>query len=246
MIFQRFSQLSLNKIKLPKQIVSIVFFVFNSFVLDAQFIERHVVSSGTSYTRLSNLEVEWTIGEPVIAKTPVIGNHITQGFYQKVCVNPTIQFLPQVTQFCWHATPIILDFAQPSGGTWYGSGIILQNQQPYFAPAYATVGSNVLYYRYTDLQGCTGLDSLTLEVNACTELESEVSKYTIRLFPVPADQYLEVSGYELSNSVEVTTLSGQVFTLPVTDYHVPTISLPNGVYYIRLSSVVLPFTVLHP
>jgi hypothetical protein len=215
-------------------------------ILSAQTIERHLISPSSSYIRTDNLEIQWSLGEPIVAPTSVIATHVTQGFHQKTCVNPAIQFVPQSTQFCWYAPPLLLDFAQPNGGIWYGSGIILQNQQPYFAPAFATVGNYVLYYRYTDQQGCTGLDSLTLVVNACTGLQSEVSKNTIRLFPVPADRYLELSGTDIPIQVEVVSITGQIQFLTVQNGRISTEYLLNGVYYLKIGEVVFPFSVLHP
>jgi hypothetical protein len=163
-------------------------------------------------------------------------------------LNPDIQFNPTIPpNLCYYESPLLLDFAQPSGGIWYGSGIILQNQQPYFAPAFANVGGNVLYYRYTDpVLGCVGLDSIALVVNACTSIDAEQTLPDLILYPVPADRYLEVSGYVLPERVEVINVSGQRLILPTFQNRILTEPLPNGVFYLCLTDAVLPFTVLHP
>ncbi len=163
-------------------------------------------------------------------------------------LNPAISFTPSLPpNLCYYESPLLLNFAQPSGGQWSGSGIILQNQQPYFAPAFATVGANVLYYLYTDpVLGCVGVDSIAFTVNACTGLESDQALPDLHLYPVPADLYLEVSGYMLPERVEVINISGQRLLLPTLNNRIQTETLPNGVYYLSLPESVLPFTVLHP
>ena len=163
-------------------------------------------------------------------------------------LNPAISFTPSLPpNLCYYESPLLLDFAQPSGGQWSGSGIILQNQQPYFAPAFATVGSNVLYYYFMDpVLGCVGVDSITLMVNACTGLEVDQALSNLLLYPVPADRYLEVSGYMLPERIEVINISGQRLLLSSINNRIQTESLPNGVYYLSLPESVLPFTVLHP
>ncbi len=225
----------------------LIFVKFCFFYAYAQTVERHVNCSSGSYARILNLQVQWSLGEIVIDDMPISGTHLTQGFQQRTCVSPPIVFAPAVIQLCFYESPLLLDFAQPSGGQWSGSGIILQNQQPYFAPAFATVGSNVLYYRYTDpILGCVGVDSIAFTVNACTGLESDQALPDLHLYPVPADLYLEVSGYLLPEYVEVINISGQRLLLPSMNNRIQTETLPNGVYYLSLPELVLPFTVLHP
>jgi hypothetical protein len=223
------------------------FLVFSCQLSFSQSIERHLTATTGSYSSFPDLQVQWSLGEVVMDDMPISGTHLTQGFQQRTCVSPPIVFAPAVTQLCYYESPLLLDFAQPSGGQWSGSGIILQNQQPYFSPAFATVGSNVLYYRYTDpVLGCVGIDSIALIVNACTGVASDHALPDLHIYPVPADRYLEVSGYVLPEYVEVINLSGQRQRLPTGSNRIPTESLPNGVYYLSLPELVLPFTVLHP
>jgi hypothetical protein len=104
-----------------------------------------------------------------------------------------------------------------------------------------------LYYRYTDpVLGCVGLDSIALVVNACTSIDAEQTLPDLILYPVPADRYLEVSGYVLPERVEVINVSGQRLILPTFQNRILTEPLPNGVFYLCLTDAVLPFTVLHP
>jgi hypothetical protein len=234
----------------PRYLTSIVVTSMMLFTLSlgfSQSIERLLIPASGRYAGFSDLQVQWSLGEPIIDDTPISGTHFTQGFQQRTCVSPSILFAPVLTHLCWYESPILLDFAQPTGGQWSGSGIILQNQQSYFAPAFATVGGNVLYYRYTDpVLGCIGVDSIALIVNACTGVESDLALPDLRLYPVPADRYLEVSGYELPEYVEVINLSGQRLLLPSMNNRIQTETLLNGVYYLSLPELVLPFTVLHP
>jgi hypothetical protein len=83
-------------------------------------------------------------------------------------------------------------------------------------------------------------------VNACTGLEGDQALSNLLLYPVPADRYLEVSGYMLPERIEVINISGQRLLLSSINNRIQTESLPNGVYYLSLPESVLPFTVLHP
>jgi hypothetical protein len=223
------------------------FLVFSCQLSFSQSIERHLIATTGSHVEFPDLQVQWSLGEVVMDDMSISGTHLTQGFQQRTCVSPPILFAPVVTQLCYYESPLLLNFAQPTGGQWSGSGIILQNQQPYFAPAFATVGSNVLYYYFMDpVLGCVGVDSITLMVNACTGLEGDQALSNLLLYPVPADRYLEVSGYMLPERIEVINISGQRLLLSSINNRIQTESLPNGVYYLSLPESVLPFTVLHP
>jgi hypothetical protein len=58
--------------------------------------------------------------------------------------------------------PFTLTGGSPAGGTYSGSGIVNGNQ---FNPALASIGSNTIWYTYTDSLGCSDSVSKTIQVN---------------------------------------------------------------------------------
>jgi PKD repeat protein len=77
-------------------------------------------------------------------------------------------------------TPITLS-GTPTGGQFSGTGVI--NQQ--FDPAVAGIGNHLIYYTFTDILGCTGVDSAILTVSpAVSAIALEAAEY-LTVFPNP-------------------------------------------------------------
>lgn len=76
--------------------------------------------------------------------------------------NPTVDFGTLGTTHCDSEGPTPILNPTPSGGTYTGSGISGTD----FDPSSAGVGTHTLYYDFTDGNGCSDIDSLTVDVFA--------------------------------------------------------------------------------
>jgi PKD repeat protein len=73
---------------------------------------------------------------------------------------PIVQLTSPSTKLCENASPITLQ-ATPTGGTW--SGVSTNGS---FTPSASTIGTNTIYYQYTDNFACVNHDSIQLTVYA--------------------------------------------------------------------------------
>ncbi|MFC2111149.1 PKD domain-containing protein [Bacteroidota bacterium] len=74
--------------------------------------------------------------------------------------NPTANFASQADS-CANASPFILSGGSPGGGNYSGPGVSGGN----FDPSSAGVGTHILGYTYTDVNGCSDTATQTLTVN---------------------------------------------------------------------------------
>ncbi|MFK7787255.1 MAG: T9SS type A sorting domain-containing protein, partial [Crocinitomicaceae bacterium] len=132
--------------------------------------------------------------------------------------NPTVGFGTLGNAFCEDdgTTPILNP--TPSGGSYTGSGISGTD----FDPSVAGIGAHTLYYDYTDGNGCSGVDSLTVDV-----------------YPQPTSPTITLSGDVLcvpsggTGTIYEWSLDGIVVaTGPDTCYT----ALANGVYSVNCTS----------
>lgn len=78
-----------------------------------------------------------------------------------VLPNPTVTF-PGPQDYCENLAPTTLTIATPAGGQYMGSGI----SGGAFDPSMAGLGSHVIYYSFSDANGCMDEDSATFNVLA--------------------------------------------------------------------------------
>lgn len=91
-------------------------------------------------------------------------NGCTSGdnIYMNILASPTVQITSALdTSYCSNHNSLVLT-AYPFGGNYSGQGILGN----IFNPQTANVGFNTIKYSYTNSNGCSGSDSLTVKVNA--------------------------------------------------------------------------------
>ncbi len=158
-----------------------------------------------------------------------------------VTVNP----LPEVSiigleqSYVQGAPPVTL-VGQPVGGVFSGNGVV--NGQ--FDPALAGVGQHWIFYSFTDLQGCTGMDSAQVSVLpfvAASQLE-DVASLQVLPNPTAGDFWLKMQLLR-SKALKIKLLNplGQVvesreesLLAGVSTIHFEGDGLPGGVYLIEL------------
>jgi hypothetical protein len=74
--------------------------------------------------------------------------------------NPVIALISSADSLCSNGQAITFT-ASPAGGTYSGNGI---NQSGVFNPQSVSTGSNLIYYEFTNANGCFGKDSSLVEV----------------------------------------------------------------------------------
>jgi len=86
----------------------------------------------------------------------------------KDTISVVVNTLPQVTlapfstnSICLNASAVALPIGSPSGGTFFGTGIVGSN----FDPAVAGVGTHQVIYEYTNANNCKNQDSASITVN---------------------------------------------------------------------------------
>lgn len=159
-------------------------------------------------------------------------------------VDVTVNQLPVVTAaastnlVCTYGNDVQLT-GSPSGGVWSGTGVTAD----LFAPS-TGVGSYDLTYDYTDGNGCSASDMVTVVVDACAGVEDLSLVNNISLYPNPSNGKINVSFGAMVSvvQVEVIDLSGKVVASSqwnnIQNGSVKQIDLTEqsaGVYFVRFT-----------
>ncbi|MBK8567314.1 MAG: DUF4832 domain-containing protein [Saprospiraceae bacterium] len=155
--------------------------------------------------------------------------------------------LPQVTLSGLAANytnqdPPVAMIGVPTGGIFTGPGVTGGQ----FDPTSAGVGQHWIFYSFTDLQGCTGMDSVQVSVLpfvAASQLEG-VTSMQILPNPTAGEFWLEMQLLQSKTlKIRLLNLLGQVvesragsFPVGASTIHFEDNGLPSGVYLIELTS----------
>jgi sugar lactone lactonase YvrE len=119
-----------------------------------------------SSNRLMSFELNRLVADTLRAQQggnySVVFTNITgcsNGSQELNVFDPQVNF-PALANSCISDASLLLNTATPVGGTYFGLGV----DTGYFHPSIAGVGSHMLYYLYTDSNGCSKLDSQTIQV----------------------------------------------------------------------------------
>ncbi len=153
-----------------------------------------------------------------------------------VSSGPAVSLLGNSTNLCMDMAPVVIN-ASPVGGTFSGPGMTANM----FNPSQSGVGSFVIYYNYTDPNSnCSGIDSLTMNVNDCTGL-SQFNKLAnaISVYPNPAKDVVTITNAYSGGTTmaTITDAAGRVIitkSISSNDEKINTASMANGVYLLRI------------
>jgi GH43 family beta-xylosidase len=141
------------------------------------------------------------------------------------------------TTLCSTAGLYTLIDGSPAGGTWSGSFVGGNT----FNPSAAGVGSYLLTYSYTDINGCTGLASDTMLVDACLGFSSNENQgWTV--FPNPTNGLLTITPAIINGEkmlVEIYGVDGQLVLSQNRTQEILDLDLqkqPVGIYFIRITT----------
>jgi hypothetical protein len=105
------------------------------------------------------------VGTQTITYTVTYATGCTRSASQVFTVNalPTV-VLNSLGSVCLNDPAFTLTTGTPSGGTYSGSGV----SNNIFTPSVAGLGSKIITYSYTSVQGCPNTDTALIVVNSCT------------------------------------------------------------------------------
>ena len=123
-----------------------------------------------------------------------------------VSANPTVEMSSPFATVCNTDGGFSLS-GSPSGGAFAGPGI----NGNVFNPSTAGVGNHVITYTYTDNNGCSGSDFLTILVDNCVGLlPSELQN--VMLYPNPNKGSFFLSGLPESGNISVYSVEGRLIS----------------------------------
>ena len=160
-----------------------------------------------------------------------------EGCDSVVTLDLTINPLPNTTAFsttdttCLNNNDGVALSGSPSGGTFTGNGV----SGVRFYPQNSGIGSFDIIYSYTDTNGCTGTDTITIVVMECSSLLEQLNISTT-LYPNPTggNFTIEIKGYNGPFKVEIYDLQGRLLeTTNKTTVSIKKYS--KGIYVFRVS-----------
>lgn len=139
------------------------------------------------------IQITYTYTDPITSCSGSATGEIT------VYPAPNVTLAPFTDPFCIENGPIPLFGGLPVGGFYTGSGV----SNNILDPVAAGVGSHPITYTYVSNQGCADSAVQTAIVDVCTSLETQLSANNFEVYPIPAQDMLSVSGYEIDTHAQV-------------------------------------------
>jgi hypothetical protein len=143
-----------------------------------------------------------------------------------------ISFDPTPALIC-NYNPALTLSANPAGGVFSGNGVSGVN----FDPSAAPIATNIIYYNYSDSDGCSYTDSISINVDSCLSI-TELDNFSWNVYPNPANSELNISlpsSFEIS-AIQVTNMFGQIILTEMTGKSTLLISeLPEGIYVVEVT-----------
>jgi Secretion system C-terminal sorting domain len=154
-------------------------------------------------------------------------------------INITISGLPTVTvsspldTACLNTGAITLS-ASPSGGTFSGPGVSGNT----FSASVAGMGTHTVYYTFTDMNGCSNMDSLTIFVDPClTVLNNEEIQFLIS--PNPSNGIFNIQS-NTNGMIEIFDLTGKkISSQQIRSGNRDQLNLSgqaSGIYFLRMTT----------
>lgn len=124
-----------------------------------------------------------------------------------VNANPTVVASASMNFVCLDDDTVQL-FGSPSGGTFTGPGVIPGDQ---FDPVAAGAGTHNVVYSYTDVNGCTGMDTITITVDLCLGMNAENAVvFAVNPNPASASCMITFASAQSNVQFEITDVQGRV------------------------------------
>ena len=154
----------------------------------------------------------------------------------------TVNSLPVVTMgtvsspLCVANAPVTLS-GTPTGGNFSGTGVVANT----FDPSVSGQGTFSLQYDYTDANGCSSVDTKTVNVSLCTGV-TELTNTNISVYPNPARDAINImmdaslinnTTIELYDAIGKLVIAEKVVNVQTT---IKIDALAKGIYTVRILS----------
>ena len=179
-------------------------------------------------------------GTYIVVVTDVNGCNGSDTAVVTINSNPSVSAAASSSVVCVDDADVSL-IGTPTGGVWSGPGV----NGLLFSPTAAGVGLQSAVYSYTDVNGCEGMDSVSIQVNACVGLAENILANGVSVYPNPNSgtfivsvnvnvdeltlEMLDLQGRVVFSSIENNIQSG--FTKQINMENVA-----NGVYMLRVTT----------
>ena len=179
-------------------------------------------------------------GTYIVVVTDVNGCNGSDTAVVTINSNPSVSAAASSSVVCVDDADVSL-IGTPTGGVWSGPGV----NGLLFSPTAAGVGLQSAVYSYTDINGCEGMDSVSIQVNACVGLAENILANGVSVYPNPNSgtfivsvnvnvdeltlEMLDLQGRAVCYSMENNIQSG--FTKQINMENVA-----NGVYMLRVTT----------
>jgi hypothetical protein len=157
-----------------------------------------------------------------------------------VNANPTVVATASVLTPCADDADVILT-GTPSGGTFTGTSVTGSQFDPSIG-----AGSYDIVYNFTDVNGCSGSDTVTINVNACVGVSENFAGSGMNVYPNPNSGIFTFAAANVDAkemTIEIVTIEGQVIK---SDKHsnvqgnfseeINMNEFANGVYFMRVTT----------
>lgn len=175
-----------------------------------------------------------TSGNIIVATTNSCGS-VSDTLVVTVNPAPVVSYSQSPAIACDDATSIVLSAASPAGGTFSGTAVSGNT----FDPSVAGIGTHIITYAYTDINGCSANDTSSIDVVICTDVMDNDSTGTIDIFPNPASTSIVVTGLRENADVSIYNSLGEL-VLAIPSYSNAAVinleSLPVGVYQLSVQT----------
>jgi hypothetical protein len=120
--------------------------------------------------------------------------------------SPVVVATAAMTLVCIDDSDVMIS-GSPVGGPWSGPGVTGNLFDPSTGP-----GVYVLIYSYTDTNGCSATDSVTITVDVCTAVGAITTNPGFNTFPNPTTGNIAVNltDYAGNVSIDITDITGRI------------------------------------
>jgi len=206
-------------------------------LLDAGNMGSAYLWSNASTTQTITVSASGTY---IVVVTDVNGCNGSDTAVVTINSNPSVSAAASSNVVCVDDADVSL-IGTPIGGVWSGPGVngLLLN------PTAAGLGLQSAVYSYTDVNGCEGMDSVSIQVNACVGLAENILANGVSVYPNPNSgtfivsvnmnvdeltlEMLDLQGRVVCYAMENNIQSG--FTKQINMENVA-----NGVYMLRITT----------
>ena len=202
--------------------------------------------TATSYTWANNIQN----GVPFIPSQSsyyyVTGTNanncqITDSIFVGLFSSILVDYTEQNPNILTNSNPFNLSPGVPAGGTYTGDGVIGSS----FHPSLAGVGSHLIIYTYTDVNGCTQSDSSFINVVSGAGLwEVNFDQWSIHPNPTQNDLTISLPPSFQQNNYSIQDATGRIVQNGLVgpgSNLISTKQLPSGSYFIKLNYSVKKF-----